>query len=85
MERFGFCLVGAGRAGMVQGIIIENAFRSWRDRFRDEYLNEMKSFIECILKDTPPHVSGYDGLAAVKAVVAANASLKKGMPVVLQD
>jgi len=63
------------------GVIKERAFRSWRDRFKDAYEDEMKSFIQSVLSDTPTSVDGYDGLAAVEAVVAANASLKKGMPV----
>jgi predicted dehydrogenase len=40
----------------------------------------MKSFIECVTGGTRPLVTGYDGLAAVKVVVAANVSLKKGVP-----
>ena len=46
-------------------------------------MEEMKSFIKSILNDTEPEVSGFDGLAAVKAVIAANRSIKTGRPVEL--
>jgi predicted dehydrogenase len=65
----------------VKGVIREGAWRSWRNRFKDAYIDEMRSFIDCVLKNGEPVVSGYDGLAAVEAVVAANASLKRGTPV----
>jgi hypothetical protein len=45
----------------------------------------MKSFIDSIINDSRPLVNGYDGLAAVRAVVAANLSLVKGMPVELKS
>jgi hypothetical protein len=36
-----------------------------------------------VLKDETPFVTGYDGLASVEAVVAANQSIKAGAPVEL--
>jgi myo-inositol 2-dehydrogenase/D-chiro-inositol 1-dehydrogenase/scyllo-inositol 2-dehydrogenase (NAD+) len=63
------------------GVIRETAFKSWRNRFKDAYLDEMRSFIHCVLVDKPTLVTGYDGAAAVAAVVAANRALKKGTPV----
>jgi len=68
----------------VKGVIKGNAFKSWRTRFREAYIKEIKSFIDAVLNDTPPRVTGSDGLAAVEAVVAANKSVKTGMPVVFQ-
>ncbi len=65
----------------VKGVIKENAWRSWRNRFKDAYIDEMRSFIDCVLNDKEPLVTGNDGLAAVEAVNAANVSLKKGQPV----
>lgn len=63
------------------GVIKESAFKSWRNRFRDAYLEEMKSFITSVLEDKTTLVTGEDGLAAVEAVVAANESIRKGVPV----
>ena len=67
----------------VNGTIKENAFKSWRNRFREAYVDEVKSFVECVVNGAQPRVTGYDGLAAVRAVVAANRSLVKGTPVEL--
>jgi len=65
----------------VKGEIRENAFKSWRNRFKDAYQAEMRSFINCLLEDLPVSVSGEDGRAAVNAVLAANESLRRGAPV----
>ncbi len=67
----------------VNGVIKENVFKSWRNRFKDAYINELRHFIQCIIEDETPLVGGYDGLAAVRAVVATNESIKTGMPVEL--
>jgi myo-inositol 2-dehydrogenase/D-chiro-inositol 1-dehydrogenase len=42
--------------------------------FADAYLAEMQDFVECILKDRPPRVSGEDGLRALAIAVAAENS-----------
>lgn len=67
----------------VDGVIRENAFKSWRNRFRDAYIKEISSFIDAVLNDRDPLVTGQDGLAAVEVVVAANRSVKTGLPVEL--
>jgi predicted dehydrogenase len=64
----------------VKGVIREQAWKSWRNRFTEGYLDEMRSFISSVLEDRPTRVTGQDGLAAVEAVVAANRSLKTGLP-----
>jgi myo-inositol 2-dehydrogenase/D-chiro-inositol 1-dehydrogenase/scyllo-inositol 2-dehydrogenase (NAD+) len=60
-----------------------STFPSWRDRFRDAYLEEDKHFIECIIKDGKPFVSGEDGKAALEAVLAATKSLEEAKPITL--
>ena len=65
----------------VDGVMKQDAWQSWRNRFRDAYLDEMKSFIDAVREDTLTKVTGEDGLAAVEAVVAANESIRKGLPV----
>lgn len=67
----------------VNGVIKQSAWKSWRNRFKDGYIDEMNSFIDCVINDKRPLVTGHDGLAAVEAVVAANASLKSSLPVEL--
>lgn len=60
-----------------------STFPSWRDRFKDAYLKEDKHFIECIINDRKPLVSGEDGRAALEAVLAATKSLEEAKPITL--
>ncbi|MBS7634186.1 Gfo/Idh/MocA family oxidoreductase [Candidatus Bathyarchaeota archaeon] len=60
-----------------------STFPSWRDRFKDAYLKEDKHFIECIINDRKPLVSGEDGRAALEAVLAATKSLEEVKPITL--
>ena len=48
---------------------------SWTQLFKQAYQNEDAAFIESIQNATPPKVTGYDGLMAVKVVNAGNASI----------
>lgn len=58
--------------GMVRPIM-----NSWRYLFREAYLGEDLHFIDCILNDTDPRVTGVDGKMAVKVVKAGNLSIKE--------
>jgi len=49
--------------------------KSWRQLFEQAYLAEDISFVDCILNDTEPEVTGFDGLMAVKVVNAGNKSI----------
>ncbi|MGQ9473097.1 MAG: Gfo/Idh/MocA family oxidoreductase [Candidatus Caldatribacteriaceae bacterium] len=57
---------------------------SWRDRFKEGYLGEMKSFIRCVLKDEKPSPSFEDGFRVVEVVEVAHQSLALGRPVVFE-
>lgn len=48
---------------------------SWRGLFKDAYRREDQAFVECILNDTEPKVTGLDGKMAVKVVNAGNISI----------
>ena len=50
-------------------------------RFRDAYLSEMKDFVQTILNDHEPRVTGEDGLKALAIAVAAEKSHKRSAPV----
>jgi len=73
------------QAGMTKvtqdGQVASQAVKSWRNLFKDAYLAEMEHFVECILQDQVPRVTGNDGLKALEMVVAANESIRLGMPV----
>lgn len=63
--------------------VVTSTFRSWRNRFRDAYVAEACHFVECILQDRDPLVTGHDGRKAMEAVLAANESIRSGRPVSL--
>jgi scyllo-inositol 2-dehydrogenase (NAD+) len=65
--------------------VTQRTFASWRDRFREAYVAEDRHFIESILGEHPPAVTGEDGRAALKAVLAAAEALQTGKPVNLID
>lgn len=48
---------------------------SWRNLFKDAYLNEDTAFVNCIQRDEEPKVTGHDGKMAVKVVNAGNISI----------
>jgi predicted dehydrogenase len=68
----------------IEGQVRGRAVKGWRNLFEEAYIAEMAHFIECVLNDTEPRVSGEDGLRAVEVVRAANASLKNLAPVELE-
>jgi predicted dehydrogenase len=49
------------------------------------YLKEMEHFIDCIIKDKEPSVSGYQGKKVVKIVEAAVKSNEEGKYVKVED
>ncbi|MDC7228305.1 MAG: Gfo/Idh/MocA family oxidoreductase [Spirochaetales bacterium] len=56
---------------------------SWQNLFLDAYKLEDLKFIESILEDSTPEVTGTDGLEAVKVVNAGNTSIIEKRPVTL--
>jgi predicted dehydrogenase len=63
------------------GRVVGTAVASWRNLFKDAYLAEIEHFIDCVLNERRPVVTGKDGLKAVEAVVASNQSIRSGRPV----
>jgi predicted dehydrogenase len=63
------------------GAVAGSAFRSWRNRFEKAYLAEMEHFVQAVLSDGQPAVTGEDGMKALEVVVAANKSIQTGQPV----
>ena len=50
-------------------------------RFADAYLAEVRDFVQSMLQDRPPRVSGEDGLKALAIAVAAENSHRESKPV----
>jgi len=57
--------------------MVRPVMNSWKYLFRDAYFAEDIDFVQCILEDREPLVTGIDGKMAVKVVKAGNKSIKK--------
>ena len=55
------------------------------ERYMDAYAAEMKVFIDCILQDTPPPVTGIDGRIPVMMGLAAWKSYRENRPIKLNE
>jgi inositol 2-dehydrogenase len=53
-------------------------------RFRDAYLAEVTDFVDTILSDRAPHITGEDGLRALEIAVAAEKSLGSKRPCIVE-
>jgi predicted dehydrogenase len=53
-------------------------------RFADAYIAELRDFVQTMLSDRPPRVTGEDGLKALAIAVAAEKSHKQSNPVAVQ-
>ncbi len=67
------------------GIVAALPLDFFMDRYTESYLLEMKEFLECILNNTDPTVSGNDGLISVKIGMAAKISAKENRPVKITE
>lgn len=65
----------------IEGVISDKPKYFFPERYRDAYIEEMRDFFECILKNKQPFVTGRDGLEPVLIGIAANKSLQEGKPV----
>jgi predicted dehydrogenase len=52
-------------------------------RFEQAYVAQLQDFVDNLLHQKPPSVTGGDGIAALRISVAATASFKEGRPVAL--
>ncbi|MFV2066938.1 MAG: Gfo/Idh/MocA family oxidoreductase [Pirellulales bacterium] len=69
----------------LDGTVASRAFKSWRNLFQEAYVAELRHFVDCLMEDKRPPVTGQDGLRAVAAVVAANESMQTGQPVRIEE
>jgi myo-inositol 2-dehydrogenase/D-chiro-inositol 1-dehydrogenase/scyllo-inositol 2-dehydrogenase (NAD+) len=85
----GIVLVGRQEAHSVVSCTVSGAtwpfVRSWQDLFTEAYAAEDADFIQCILEDREPRVTGKDGLEAVRVVNAGNRSIGERRPVRLES
>lgn len=55
------------------------------ERYQDSYRAEMQSFVDSIIQDRSPLVTGKDGMAPVKIAQAARRSLQERIPVKVES
>jgi myo-inositol 2-dehydrogenase/D-chiro-inositol 1-dehydrogenase len=55
------------------------------ERYTESYITEMRAFVECVVNDTPPPVTGLDGRIPVVMGYAAQKSYKEKRPVKLSE
>ncbi len=74
--------VGSGTYTRVtrEGRLVQQAFRSWRDRFQQAYRAEMSHFLQCVREERTPEATGLDGLRALEVALAAVESARAGQP-----
>jgi myo-inositol 2-dehydrogenase/D-chiro-inositol 1-dehydrogenase len=60
-------------------------FNFFMDRYVESYTNEMQAFVDCIIDDTPPPVTGLDGRMPVVMGYAAKRSIAERRPVKLEE
>ncbi len=60
---------------------VSSIYNSWRNRFKDAYIDELRHFVDVIKRDVQPLVTGKDGKKVVEAVMAANKSIQTGQSV----
>lgn len=72
---------------ITQQVIVENNERLYQPFFEYEepLYRELYSFVNSILRDEPPQVTGKDGLKALKICEAAIQSAKTGQPIKIED
>jgi predicted dehydrogenase len=63
--------------------MVSDVATAWVKVFKGAYVQEDTSFIQCILNDTEPEVTGHDGMMAVAIVRAGNKSVKTGRVIYL--
>lgn len=68
-----------------EGTTYQTCHKIMWDRYTQAFVDEMKAFSECIVKDTASPVSGMDGLYPVLMAAAATKSLKEGRPVKISE
>ena len=65
--------------------LVTPIFRTWPERFKWAYINELEHFVDCILTETSPRAGGIDGRWAVAGVLAGTKSFLEGRPVYLKE
>ena len=55
------------------------------DRLGEAFVTEVQAFVDCLLEDTPPPVTGHDSRKTIAVGLAATQSLHAGRPVTVEE
>ncbi len=58
---------------------------SWVERFTGAFVHELQHFMDCVIDNKTPLVTGVDGKKALEIALAATKSCQKGIPVTLES
>ncbi len=75
----------SAKLSTAKGVISEKPLYFFLERYQMSYVEELKTFINAILNDTDPPVTGNDGLQPALIGLAALKSLKENKPVRVED
>ncbi|MDR2178414.1 MAG: inositol 2-dehydrogenase [Treponema sp.] len=67
------------------GVTGEKPLYFFLERYKQAFIDEMLSFVDSVLYDKVPAVTGEDGLENMYAAIAAGKSLKEGRPVKIEE
>ena len=67
------------------GALAEKPLYFFLERYRQAFVDEMKSFVDAVLDGTPTPVNGNDGLASLLLGLAAKKSLAEGRSVTVSE
>ena len=75
----------SARLSTAEGVISEKPFYFFLERYTASYIEELKSFVDAVINDKEPPVTGSDGLQPVLIGMAALQSLKENRPVKIKE
>ncbi len=58
---------------------------SWVERFAEAFVHELQHFVDCVIDNKTPLVTGIDGKKALEIAFAATESCQKGIPITLES
>ncbi len=68
-----------------EGVICEKPFYFFLERYKASYIEELKAFVDAVINDKKPPITGIDGLQPVLIGTAALQSLKENRPVKIKE
>jgi len=78
-------LIDTSRISTAEGVQCEKPTWFFLERYNNAFISEVRTFVEAVLQNKEPPVTGKDGLMSVYIAMAADKSLREGRPVKLSE